>query len=191
MIRFDKNGKKKKTLIPPGMHFLLWAVFLFLILATVGGLYTILRRTAKRVSADYYYPFLKAASFAEKSVADQTLMLQSKMKLARSLRYLMTENAILASERAVVADLKRENAQLRSLMKLGKKGNFKPVFAEVLSRNPVTWQEQFVVDKGSLHGIEIGNPVVTSTLLRGKGMGVAVIGKVTSSIYDMCLRTKS
>lgn len=180
MIRFDKNGKKKKTLIPPGMHFLLWAVFLFLILATVGGLYTILRRTAKRVSADYYYPFLKAASFAEKSVADQTLMLQSKMKLARSLRYLMTENAILASERAVVADLKRENAQLRSLMKLGKKGNFKPVFAEVLSRNPVTWQEQFVVDKGSLHGIEIGNPVVTSTLLRGKGMGVAVIGKVTS-----------
>ena len=180
MIHFKGKNRKTSILFPPGVHFLLWGGILLLILVLIFGVYTVLRRTAKRISADYYYPFLKAAVLAEKTAADQSLLLQSKIKLARALRYLMTENAILASERAIVADLKRENAQLRSLMKLGRKGTFKPVFAEVLSRNPVTWQEQFVVDKGSQHGIEVGNPVVTSTLLRNKGMGVAVIGKVTS-----------
>ena len=179
MMHYSSN-KWKKQLIPPGMHFLLWFFLVILVILTIFGLYSVLRRTAKRITADYYYPFLKGGALLEKTVADQSLLLQSKSKLARSLRYLMTENSILASERAIVADLKRENAQLRSLMKLGKKGTFKPVFAEVLSRDPVTWQEQFVVDKGSDHGIEVGNPVVTSTLLRGKGMGVAVIGKVTS-----------
>lgn len=181
MIHYSRNNKKRKSYIfPPGVHFLLWGLFLLLILLTVFGLYSVLRRTAKRVSADYYYPFLKAASLTEKGIADQSLMLQSKAKLARSLRYLMTENAILASERAIVSDLKRENAQLRSLMKLGRKGSFRPVFAEVLSRDPVTWQERFIVDKGSDHGIEVGNPVVTSTMLRDRGMGIAVIGVVSS-----------
>lgn len=181
MIHYSRNNKKRKSYIfPPGVHVLLWGLFLLLILLTIFGLYSVLRRTAKRVSADYYYPFLKAASLTEKGIADQSLMLQSKAKLARSLRYLMTENAILASERAIVSDLKRENAQLRSLMKLGRKGSFKPVFAEVLSRDPVTWQERFIVDKGSDHGIEVGNPVVTSTMLRDRGMGIAVIGVVSS-----------
>lgn len=189
MIRFHKKKTGKKNIFPPGMHFLLWAAVLLVFLFLLFGVYSVLRRTAKRLSADYYYPFMKTAALAEKTVADQTLMLQSKAKLSRSLRYLMTENSMLAAERAVIADLKRENAQLRSLMKLGRKGVFKPIFAEVLSRDPVTWQEQFIVDKGRDHGIEAGNLVVTSTYINHNYATVAVIGKVSSVTKKTALVT--
>lgn len=163
------------------LQLLAWGAGLTLVLLILFGIYSTFRRTAARVSADFYFPFLKAARMAENTVADQTLLIQDKSTLAKALQKLMKENAMLAAERTVVMDLKKENAQLRSLIGLERKGVFKPVFAEVLARDPMTWQEQFTIDKGSDDGIEPGNPVVTSTLIGdGTVPAVAVIGKISS-----------
>ena len=164
-----------------GLRILVWSIFTLIAVLLILGIYIMVRQSAMRMSADYYYPFLKAVRGTETTVADQILLMQSKTKLANALQKLMNENAILSAEQAVVADLKKENAELRALMSLGRKDTFRPVFAEVLTRDPMTWQEQFTLDKGSRDGIEPGNLVVTPVYsnLPNKPR-IAVIGKVKS-----------
>ena len=175
------NKKMKGRQTSSGVQALLWGVFLLILLLLVFGIYSMVRLTAMRVSPDYYFPFLKALRTAENSLADQTLLLQSKTTLARALRNLMMENAMLSAERTVVSDLKKENAELRAMLSLGKKGTFRPVFAEVAARNPMTWQEEFTIDKGSRDGIEPGNLVVTSIYSDVRDApSIAVIGTVKS-----------
>ena len=164
-----------------GLRILVWSISTLIAVLLVLGIYIMVRQAAMRMSADYYYPFLKAVRGMENTVADQILLMQSKTKLANALQRQMKENAILSAEQTVVADLKKENAELRTLMMLGRKGTFRPVFAEVLTRDPMTWQEQFTLDKGSRDGIEPGNLVVTPVYSKLPNMPrIAVIGKVKS-----------
>ena len=162
-----------------GLRILAGSVFILTAVLLTLGIYIMVRQSAMRMSADYYYPFLKLARGMENTAADQLLLLQSKAKLAIALQKLMKENASLSAEKTVVADLKKENDELRTLMSLGRKETFHPVFAEVLTRDPMTWQEQFTLDKGSRDGIEPGNLVVTRVYSNRKDMpAIAVIGKV-------------
>ncbi len=164
-----------------GLRILIWSIFTLVAVLLVLGIYIMVRQSAMRMSADYYYPFLKAVRGTENTIADQILLMQSKTKLVNALQKLMNENAILSAEQTVVADLKKENAELRALMMLGRKGTFRPVFAEVLTRDPMTWQEQFTLDKGSRDGIEPGNLVVTPVYSElPKRPRIAVIGRVKS-----------
>lgn len=164
-----------------GLRILVWSISTLIAVLLVLGIYIMVRQAAMRMSADYYYPFLKAVRGMENTVADQILLMQSKTKLANALQRQMKENAILSAEQTVVADLKKENAELRTLMMLGRKGTFRPVFAEVLTRDPMTWQEQFTLDKGSRDGIEPGNLVVTPVYSKLPNLPrIAVIGKVKS-----------
>lgn len=162
-----------------GLRLLAGSVFILTAVLLTLGIYIMVRQSAMRMSADYYYPFLKLVRGMENMTADQLLLLQSKSKLAVALKKLMKENAFLSAEQAVVADLKKENTELRTLMSLGRKGTFRPVFAEVLTRDPMTWQEQFTLDKGRGDGIEPGNLVVTSVYSHRKDLpAIAVIGIV-------------
>ncbi len=175
------SWKKSGTADSMGLRMLLSGMAL-LSAALIGfGIYTAARMTARRISADYYFPFLKAARSVENTIADQTLLTQSKFTLARALRSLMAENSMLAAEQIVVSDLKKENAELRSLLKLSSRSSFRPVFAEVLTRNPMSWQEKFTIDKGSLDGIEPGNLAVASVFSeKANAPAIAVVGKVKS-----------
>lgn len=162
-----------------GLRILLWSFFSLIALLLLLGIYSMVRQSAMRMSADYYFPFLKLARGVENAVADEILLLQSKTELVRAMKKLMEENSVLSAEQSVMADLKKENAELRTLMSLGRKGTFRPVFAEVLTRDPMTWQEQFTLDKGSRDGIEPGDLVVTPVYSNRKDMpAITVIGKV-------------
>ena len=152
-------------------------IFLLLVLAV----YYTVRRTAARLSADFYYPFLKTVRGVEDSYADGALLMQNHKTLAAALVKLQKENFELASGRAVLQDLQKENAELRQTLRLRKKANFVPVFAEVLTRDPMTWNEQFVIDRGSSAGISEGDPVVTSAFIRNMSVPTAVlVGRVKS-----------
>ena len=171
-----------------GLRMLIVSVFILTAVLLTVGIYIIVRQSAMRMSADYYYPFLKLVRGMENTTADQLLLLQSKTKLAVSLQKLMKENAFLSAEQAIVADLKKENAELRTLMSLGRKGTFRPVFAEVLTRDPMTWQEQFTLDKGERDGIEPGNLVVVPVYSNRQNMpAIAVIGKVKTVTHHTAL----
>lgn len=181
MISTQPGKKKRYTGHQPGLKLLLIGTAVLMLILLAFGLYSMLRLPAMRLSADYYFPFLKAAQWTEDRIADQALMAQNKLTLAKALRTLMRENAMLSAERAVVSDLKKENAELRSLLKLGAKGTFRPVFAEVLARKPMTWQERFTIDKGERDGLEPGNLVTTSVFSEnGRAPSIAVIGRIKS-----------
>jgi len=176
--------KKTKTSLPgnnrrSGLKLLLWCAAIMVFALLAYGVYSMVLLTAMRISPDYYFPFLRSAQAVENTIADQALLVQSKYTLARALRNLMTENAVLTAERAIVTDLKKENAELRALLQLKRKGTFRPVFAEVIGRNPMTWQEEFTINKGSRDGIAPGDLVVISTFSGGADIPkAAVIGKV-------------
>ena len=178
------NGERKNRISgggSSGLRVLLWGTVLLAAVLFLFGIYSMVRLTALRVSADYYFPFLKLAQKTENWIADQALLAQDKRTLARALQNMMSENAVLSAERSVVSDLKRENGELRAMLKLGKKEGFHPVFAEVIARDPRVWQEQFTIDKGSRAGIKPGNLVVVQVFSVKSTIPVpAVIGKVKS-----------
>ncbi len=70
--------KQKKS--PHVILLILLSIFTVLVLAV--ACYHSLRRTATRLSLDFYYPYLKILKVAESRIADEALLLKSKPELA-------------------------------------------------------------------------------------------------------------
>ena len=70
--------KEKKS--PHVILLILLSILVVLILAI--ACYHSLRRTATRLSLDFYYPYLKVLKLAESRVADEALLLKPKHDLA-------------------------------------------------------------------------------------------------------------
>lgn len=141
-----------------------------------------LRLFLSRSALDYFYPFLKAGSVAEDTAAEAVLAAgKSKRFLAASLTKMQEELALQASQNAALQHLKQENRQLRALLELRQIPGFRPVFAEIIARDPVSWNETFVVDKGAVNGIRAGDCVLAVFEAQGgEGAVTAVAGRITS-----------
>ena len=172
------------------------AVFLILlvIITVVLAAYTVIRKTASRISSDFYFPFLKGIKSAEQSVSDSLLAMENKATLMKAVQHLRQEKFTLLARQAANQTLADENAQLRRLLKLPPRNNFKPVFATLLYRDDSRAATVFKLDKGEKDGIKPGCIVVSAVPLEGtKHSIVAVVGRVTevslhtstvASIYD-------
>jgi len=175
--------KNRNPIQPPsGLRVVLLFLLVLLAVLIIYGVYSMIRLTALRISADYYFPFLKLARGTENWIADQSLFAQDKRSLIRALQRMHHDNAVLSAERSIISDLKKENASLRALMQLNRKTNgFRPVFAEVIQRDPMVWHEEFTIDQGERAGICPGNLVVVQVYSeRSKSLVPAVIGRVRS-----------
>ncbi len=105
-------------------------------------------------------PFLNSVVRTEDKAAAASLMLSSKIRLARQLAATSRENARLAAENNTLKSLERENRALRAFLGLPRKNGYQPVFAEVLARAVSTWREGFVINRGENDGIAPGDLVV-------------------------------
>ena len=153
------------------------SVFLLLILTWHS-----LRLFLSRSAMDYFYPFLKASTVVEDKVAQGVLTTgKSKAFLASSLGKMQEELTLLSAQNASLEHLKQENRQLRALLELRQVPGFQPVFAEIIARDPMTWNETFLVDKGAVNGIRDGDCVLAVyESPDGEGTVTAVAGRVTS-----------
>ena len=143
--------------------------------------YSSLRRTASRLSSDFYYPYLRLAAKAESQVASEALMLKSKIVLARAIDHLQTDNFELASKVSQLSELEKENAHLRALLSIGPRASFRPVYAEVIARDPSTWYDRFTIGRGSEDGIQEGDLVVCpSPAPDGLKLVPTAVGRVKS-----------
>jgi rod shape-determining protein MreC len=143
--------------------------------------YSSLRRTASRLSCDFYYPYLRLASKLESSVASEALMLKSKFTLARAIEYLQTDNFELTSKLSQLGELERENARLREMLSIGSRASFLPVYAEVIARDPSSWYDRFTIGRGSDNGVAEGDLVVSPAPSPDGGKLVpAVVGRIKS-----------
>lgn len=74
---------------------------------------------------------------------------------------------LLVRSRAV-EDVKLENLQLRATLKLDAPPDWKALRAEVIMRDPVTWNWEFRIGRGSADGIRPGNAVLLEDCLIGR-----------------------
>ena len=141
-----------------------------------------LRLFLMRSSLDYFYPFLKASAVLEDTAAQGALAAgKSKMSLASALGKMQEELTLLSAQNASLQHLKQENQHLRALLELRQVPGYRPVFAEIIARDPMTWDETFLVDKGSVNGIRIGDCVLAvCESPDGEGSVTSVAGRVTS-----------
>ncbi len=70
------------------------------------------------------------------------------------------ENADLAAENTLIAGLEKENAELRRLLDMNPINYANPCHAEIIIRDPVSWNEIFTVDRGTYDGVSVGDLVL-------------------------------
>ena len=56
--------------------------------------------------------------------------------------------------------LKKDNLRLRQILSLQESANIQNISAVVISRKTGSWWRQVILNKGSKHGVEIGNIVI-------------------------------
>lgn len=141
----------------------------------------VLKSAFQRFSLDFYYPVLKLVRSTEGVIAEKSLLLENKRTLAEAVTLLQEQNDRLAAENAALRDVQEKNRQLREMQGLQAPPNFGLVHSEILTRDPATWQESFVIDHGSKSGVKTGDLVISQVCLDGteNSWAMAVVGRIT------------
>lgn len=192
------NNKRKKTQEKISRRSPMEKLTIFLLLlfltAVLVSAYTVIRKTASRISSDFYFPFLKSIRATERSMANSLLVMEDKSTLAKAVLQLRQEKFTLLARQSIYNDLAKENAKLRKLLKMPPKKNFRVVIAQLLYRDETGSTTVFLLDKGEKDGVKAGSIIVTPVQLKKSGKTIAVVvGRVTEvsrhtstavSIYD-------
>jgi rod shape-determining protein MreC len=136
---------------------------------TAGGVLHALQRGALQVLA----PIQEGAGVALKPFRDLAGWFDDTLD-ARSQRDQLRRERDQLRQQVIGADAARaENLQLRRLMELDRAdpSNYEPVTARVIGRSPTVWYATVTVDKGSVDGVRVNQPVIT---------GDGLVGKVTA-----------
>lgn len=164
----------------PGAY-LLAGMGILLAAVTVFAAFFSLREVFVRFSMDFYYPFLKLAHSGENLAAAEALKTKSKSELAAALAALQKKNMELAAENAALKRYESDNAQLRFQAKLKPPEDYRVVLAEVLTRDPATWNESFTIDRGEADGLSVGDLVLAAGVFGPeKRLMSALVGRLRS-----------
>ncbi len=138
----------------------------------------------RNIFLDVLLPFKKITYTFSASVEGMSDFLGSIGQLKTENEKLLSENQILLGENAMLADLKNENADLRSQLNLLPRNQFKLLPTNVVSQDlsgPGNWLE---IDKGSDDGLSEGMAVIIS-----KSILVGRIGEVAPKSSKVILLT--
>jgi cell shape-determining protein MreC len=141
------------------------------------------RQFTSRITRCFFAPFLALPENARIAISDKTLLIRSKLELASEMERLMQENMRLSAQVAQAAPLKLENEELRRLLKVSPRAEFRYIYARPLMRNPLDWAGGLTIDQGSESGISVGAVVVTP-YYHNKRIIPAVLGRVVSVTGD-------
>lgn len=183
MARLHKHGKSTIIINVAAV------ITVLLILGVTAFLQ--LRIVGERWLRDFFAPFLALPNDAKNYLSDKTLLLRDKTSLAGELERLQRENQVLATRVAATADLKIENELMRKALKLKHISNWKYIYARPLLRDPINWQERFLINKGAAAGVVSGALALTFAVIDHKTVPV-VIGRVDNvSLHTAAINTLS
>ncbi len=155
-------------------------IVIFVILVSIIS-FQAFRRAARRIASDFFYPFLSTAADVEQTVKNKSLLLKSRRELAGNVEKLQGENDRLNTELAILRNLSKENRQLRYLLDLPNRRNFKYIPAELILRDPAHWFNTFTVNKGSSSGVMPGAAVLSTSYDPATGRTLpVVVGRIKS-----------
>lgn len=136
------------------------AVLLALLLAFAG--YRALRRSAGLLLGDFFYPYLTLTQLTTRGGADPSLLLLSRTELASKSEALMEENRFLSLRCREADALEEENRELRQLLALPPPVTWNYRAAEVILRDPMFWQERFLIRLDANSGVTPGSAVIAT-----------------------------
>jgi rod shape-determining protein MreC len=126
---------------------------------------------AEHVLREVFAPVARGANYVSRAVSLWVSFVASIGRMKRENEALSAEVDQLRSEVVQLSEAARENARLSSLLELKSSLDGRAVAARVVYRDPASWLETAVIDKGSSQGVGTGMAVVGP---RG------VIGRTTS-----------
>jgi rod shape-determining protein MreC len=147
-----------------------------------GGLHAV-----QRGALDVVSPIQEGASRALKPFRDLFGWAGDTLDAKGQVKDLRRERNTLRAEAIQTGALKRENAELRSQLKMNTENGLAalgPVVGRVIAQDPNFWFTQVTVDKGTSDGVRRNQPVVTGEGLVGKVTEVTGSTSIVSLITD-------
>lgn len=154
----------------------------FLLLIFLG--WPLLRLSFGRLFSDFFYPYLMVWRKGADFLSDTTLMALSRRELAGQVELLRRENRRLSLQAAAAAELLAENDRLRRMLGVTPAAGWHYRHAEVILRDPYSWNERLKIDCGSGEGVAPGDAVIT-TDAEGHLALVGVIERTRSHVSDV------
>jgi rod shape-determining protein MreC len=178
----DKQVRRRRAVLV-----LLVGVSLILLTAYFGESPSSPLHTVQRGIVEVLSPIQEGASKALKPVRDiagwfsDTFHAKSRAdSLQKQVQRLTAQ--VDRDQQAII-----QNQQLRALVRLDNSlgvGSYKPVTAQVISRDPTLWYATIELDKGSDDGVRVNDPVVGDGALVGKVSSVDPTVSIVTLITD-------
>ena len=148
-----------------------------------GGFFHTLQKGAQEAFA----PIETGASRALKPARDLAGWFGDTLDAKGENEDLKAENEELRKRLGENETARRDNQQLRGLVKLGRSDGFpqgtKPLAARVIARSPTVWYSSVKIDKGSGDGVRVNQPVIAAGGLAGR------VTRVTGGTSEVSLIT--
>jgi len=105
--------------------------------------------------------------------------IMTRQALVERNQQLEKDNLHLKADRLLLGHLQSENKQLRELLNSKKQFNNKRMITEVMSLRSDPFTHQLLIDKGSINGVYLGQPVINEQGVVGQ---VSQVGSTTSRV---------
>jgi rod shape-determining protein MreC len=165
-------------------------VFVFLIIASLAILTVSFRETesgpvhaVQQAGLSILSPLQSWGARAAEPFQDGYRWIRTLWSAHSEAERLAAELEALQGEAVKLKEQAEENQRLKSLLDLRDKGTFPEgtdfEVARVVGKSPTRWQAWVEIDKGSVDGIKVDQPVVGATPMAGESLaGKGLVGKV-------------
>jgi rod shape-determining protein MreC len=178
----DKQVRRRRAVLA-----LLVAVSLILLTAYFGESPNSPLHTVQRGIVEVLSPIQEGASKVLSPVRDIAGWFSDTFHAKSRADQLAKENQKLTAELARAQGALIENAQLSRQLNLDNNlgvSSYKPVSAQVISRDPTLWYATIEIDKGSDDGVHVDDPVIGDGALVGKISNVDPTVSIITLITD-------
>ena len=125
--------------------------------------------TVHQAASGFVTPFARTVTFVEHGIHRVTDgFFTARRRQATRIRRLEDRVHQLEFELARLRTAGQENAELRRQLALPPLRRWSPVTAAVIGRDPMSWNARFRVNRGTLHGVEVGNAVLLNQNVAGR-----------------------
>ena len=165
----------------------------FCILLVISIILIVLRLTPtiqaiKQLAYSILIPDIKISSTLFSKTGNFLLNLSNIIKVNQENIELKNTNFQLMQQLSNSEIISEENIRLKNLLNVKENKILKPVFANVIVREPTQWYKLVIIDKGSQDGIELDNSVV-AVLSNGQTCIFGRVVEVYSSTSKVALVT--
>jgi rod shape-determining protein MreC len=129
-------------------------------------------------------PFLKTGSSMDKKYREYSEGLKTLERLEEENKRLRIVNKELAATNQTLRGIEAEKNRLRNALGYSERAVFKLMPAQIIARDPGTWYNQIVIDRGTADEIREDMPVLTEEGLVGKTTVVSAHSAIVVLIAD-------